>query len=177
MATTDPFSKHGPFTKELLNFELKTRHGLHGVVRESMKEVLEGASTPQPSVWKNRKPNPANPSGQWVQGKVPVDTGFLRDSLSVSLSRGTGGSFGLVESTSSSGSTWRATLKRARAGDIITAQWNAFYASIIEHGIGISGPRYFVLRNTERWQAIVAQVTKRIRERNDRRRFLRAQGR
>lgn len=133
------------FTASLSSFELKTKEAMSAIVRQSAQDVIEAANTPQPSVKQT--------GGAFEIGKVPVDTGFLRNSLATLLNGGSG---------LQGGDAYIAVLAEAGVGDVIEARWTAEYAVAVEYGSRNVQPRMFVRYNVERWQAIVEANAQRI---------------
>lgn len=79
-------------------------------------------------------------------GRMPVDTGFLRNSL-VS---------GLNGSTALSGAnSYVVTIAGADLGDSIFAGWTANYARHVEYGARGRAGRFFMRGAAQQWQQIV----------------------
>lgn len=127
-------------------FERKTIGKLNALVRQSAQDVIAAANTPQPSVKQT--------GGTFELGKVPVDTGFLRNSLVVELTDGGGSAEG--------GDAYAGVIAGMEVGAVITATWTAAYAGAIEYGTDKIAPRMFVRYNIERWPEIVETNARRI---------------
>ena len=126
------------FAATLEKFRIDTKEKLDALVRQSAQDVIGAANTAQPSV--------KGTGGAFQIGKVPVDTGTLRNSLATSVNGG---------APVIGGDAYLAVIAGAEAGDIIDAVWTARYAAYIEYGTSRIAPRFFVRANIERWQAIV----------------------
>lgn len=92
-------------------------------------------------------------------GNMPVDTGFLRASLQVTLDgpvpasrENPGGSFNYNPSPAS------LVIAGAEIGATITASYGAAYAGHVEYGANGRAPRGFVRSAAAQWQAIVNRV-------------------
>lgn len=107
----------------------------------------------------------ANPGGA---GNIPVDTGFLRASLMVSL--GTA-NFALMPNPDPDKSyqydEGRVSLVIAGASitDPITAVYTANYARVAEYGSRGRAPRRFVALAAQQWPQIVEQVSREAQSR------------
>lgn len=128
------------FTAAIEAFGIKTKAKAEAVLKESAQEVFALAQTPQPSVKQT--------GGSFEQGKIPVDTGILRNSF-VS---------GLNGSTSLSGAdAYTAAIAGMEIGDSIFGGWTAEYARAIEYGTENIAGRFFAGNAVRQWQAIVAR--------------------
>ena len=147
-------------TFDLKAFEIKTADKMLAVVRKSAEEVLEAASTPQPS---------SRDTGTFEIGKVPVRTGTLRNSLAVDLNNG-------AAAQGVDNGAYLLKIAEMELGDVLNATWTAEYAAAMEYGytreyesgqdttggIGLGAKkkvtvpgRLFVTTAVERWQEFV----------------------
>lgn len=101
------------FTAQLQDFAKLTTANMKYVAAESIQDVVEAAQTPQPSVKRT--------GGAFEEGKIPVDTSDLINSLSVN-----GGAPGAESYT--------VALADFDIGDVMTFEWTAEYAMRIEAG-------------------------------------------
>jgi hypothetical protein len=87
-------------------------------------------------------------------GRMPVDTGFLRNSF-VS---------GLNGSTALTGpDAYVAVIAGMELGDSIFGGWTANYAKFVENGAGGRQGRFFALGASQEWQRIVAENAQKAR--------------
>lgn len=143
------------FLAQVENFRKLTLANLRYVAAESIQDVLEQAQTPQPSVKRT--------GGTFIEGRIPVDTGELIQSL-VS-GNGGGGTKGELSYTTA--------IAGLQIGDVLTFAWTAPYARRIESGfVGTDSAgrtfnqqgRHFVAKAAARFpefvKARVAEVAK-----------------
>lgn len=128
----------GNFTATIQNWNAKVERNLDLVVRQSCQDVTEEMSKRQPS-------------GGGQVGRVPVDTGELINSQSAGLGGGHGGA------------DFSAVAAQVKAGDVMTAVYEAPHAPFIEYGTsrGIK-PHFFVKTAVQQWQAIVSANAARV---------------
>ena len=143
MATKGP-----SFTAQLRGIEKKNAAKLTAIMRQSAQEVANAASTPQPSVKQT--------GGSFEIGKVPVDTGVLRNSQVTSINGG-----GAAQGPNAAPSV----IGIAQLGSIINVRWTAEYARAIDKGTARIRARLFVTYHTERWAAIVGRIAGRLASR------------
>jgi len=87
-------------------------------------------------------------------GRMPVDTGFLRNSL-VS---------GLNGSTALSGAdSYVMAIAGAEPGDTIHAYWTAHYARYVEYGARGRPPRFFARGAAQDWPRIVRENAAKVK--------------
>ncbi|WP_313609337.1 HK97 gp10 family phage protein [Rhizobium sp.] len=96
------------FAADVRAFADKTRVQMHAVLAESLQDVVEIAQTPKAK-----------------GGRMPVDTGYLRNSLVSGLN----GSFGPPSADS-----YLLTIAQFQIGDVIRFAWTAPYARRINSG-------------------------------------------
>lgn len=125
------------FTAQITAFAEDAKRKMTLVVQQSAQDVGELAQRP---VAKG--------------GNMPVDTGFLRNSLVA----------GLNGSTSLSGpDAYSLAIAGAEAGDTIFFGWTAAYARYVEYGTQGRAGRFFMLNAAQQWQAIVARNAEKAR--------------
>lgn len=97
---------------------------------------------------------------------TPVDTGFLRASVRVSLQsmppvdpEATG------PGTAAPGGDYVMAIAGAEIGQTIYAGWTAAYGPFVEFGTSKMAPRAFVGRAAAQWPATVRQVTQELKSR------------
>lgn len=134
------------FGAQIEKWVLKTEKRMNAVLRESTKRLISEA-----------------------QSRIPVDTGFARASIQVSLdampqaqpeSRGQKGQTYTVDL-----STVTAVITSAKFGDHIYIGWTANYAIYLEYGHSKQAPSGFVRVSAAMWPEIVSQVTAEVRNR------------
>ena len=123
----------------------KYKRRMDAVFKESAQEVISLAQTPQPSVTVT--------GGSFVVGKIPVDTGFLRNSLI----SGINGSYAFDGPES-----YVLAIAGADLENTIQAGWTAEYALDVEHGNARMDGRFFLRANAQRWQQIVNENSARL---------------
>lgn len=121
----------GTFTAQVKAFTDRAKEKLETVVKTSAQEVFSIAQTPKAQ-----------------GGRMPVDTGFLRNSLIAQLNGATvgGGSDAYVMAVAGSD-----------LGDTIFAGWTANYARHMEYGTSETTGNFYMLGAAQQWQAIVAR--------------------
>lgn len=133
------------FSAQVDAFVLKSKARMTAVFRESVQRVSEEANT---TIHEG--------------GKLPIDTGFLRSSYSVSLS---GMPFGLGEPPDRDAryrydqSHVDLVISDADIGDVIYGGWTARYAQVQEERNG------FMRSAVQNWQSIVNGVVNEVRVR------------
>jgi hypothetical protein len=123
------------FTAQLSAWAKKTQRRQQAILRASASDVIDLAQTP---IAKG--------------GNMPVDTGFLRNSLQSSLSG----------STSLTGpDSYALVAGQMEPGDVARFGWTASYAGSVEYGTRGRPGRYFVRNAARQWPHIVkANVAK-----------------
>lgn len=130
--------EHLTFAAAIEKIKERTAEKLTALVRQCSQDVIADAQTPVAA-----------------GGRMPVDTGFLRNSLTTSLNGGGG-----VEG----GDNYVAKIAEAEPGDIIDARWTAEYAAAVEYGHAapydaggplIVQPRFYARGAVEKWPQIV----------------------
>lgn len=133
----------GSFSAQIATAVADIKGGIEMVVRQSAQDVLEQANRPVAQ-----------------GGAMPVDTGFLRNSLAVGIN---------AEPVGAAGAEAAGGIETGLAGyslgDVIMARWTAAYAKRMEygfHGVDSLGRSYqqqgfgFVRQAAQKWPAIVA---------------------
>lgn len=117
------------FTIQVEAFANKTREQMQNVLRNSVQDVLETAQRPKA-----------------LGGRMPVDTGFLRNSLASGLN----GTFGPPDSSS-----YVLTVAGMDLGDVARFAWTAAYAIHQELGTSKFPGNHFVGAAAAQWQRFV----------------------
>ena len=120
---------------------------LTALVRQSAQDVEQAASTPRAA-----------------GGRMPIDTGFLRNSVVTTVDGSTPGPTGIGLSrdqrfASLGHPNTQAALSQAQVGNIIMLTWTAFYAAYVEHNT------MFMRGAIEMWDAIVEENARAIASR------------
>lgn len=128
------------FTAQVAAFADLTRKKMELVVKQSAQDVFEAAQTPKAS-----------------GGRMPVDSGFLRNSMVA----------GLNGSTAMTGAdAYVMAIAGMDLGDSVFGGWTAKYALRMEYGFTGTDAlgrtynqqgNFFALSAAQQWQAIVAQ--------------------
>lgn len=135
------------FAAQVAGFRNKTVKALRYVAVNAIQDVMEAAQTPQPSVKRT--------GGTFIEGRIPVDTSALINSLTTGIN----GSAGAKGSAS-----YAAVLAGLDIGDVITFAWTMPYALRIEKGfVGTDklgrtynqAGRHFVAKNAAQFQSFV----------------------
>lgn len=134
----------GTFAAQVSKFVRQSEGRMNAVVAESAQRVIEVAQTPQAK-----------------GGRMPVDTGFLRNTGRVEInaipsgpSRADDGNTGEFDAGSLT-----LTLAGVRPGDTISFGWSAIYARRMEERYG------FVEAAAMQWTSIVEQVARELETR------------
>ena len=115
------------------------QHRLDAVVKQSAHDVAQIAQTP---VAKG--------------GRMPVDTGFLRNSFASSLMGGT---------ALTGPDSYVMVAGAMKAGDVASFGWTAEYAAHVEYGTSRMQGRHYMAGAVDQWQAVVrAAVARALRE-------------
>ena len=125
------------FTAQIKGFTDRAKEKIEAVVKQSAQEVFSIAQTPVAQ-----------------GGRMPVDTGFLRNSLVAELNGATvaGGADAYVLAVAG-----------MDLGDVIFGGWTAEYARFQEYGTSRMAGNYFMLGAAQQWQAIVARNAEIVR--------------
>ncbi len=141
------------FAAQVADFKGRTLKKMRYVAVNAIQDVMEAAQTPQVGVGRS--------GGSFIEGRIPVDTGALINSLTSGKGAG-GGSRGALSYTTA--------IAGMEIGDRLTFAWTMPYALRIEAGFtgtdslgrSYNQPgRHFVARNAERFSEFVAA---RVRE-------------
>ena len=122
--------------------------------RNSRLIVME-ASEAVYSAMTERHAGVGEPGGSFVTGKVPVDTGFLANSVHVEISgalvgQGTPDFMGVISGM--------------KIGDSIEAAFTAEYAAAVNYGTAHMAGRFFVNQAVAQWPAFVAAAARRYKD-------------
>lgn len=127
------------FSAQVNDYVRKYKERMEAVFKQSAQDVIAQAQTPVAQ-----------------GGNMPVDTGFLRNSL-VS---------GLNGSTSLTGAdSYVLAVAGANLGDSIFAGWTANYARYQEYGPNGRPGRFFMRAAAQNWQDIVTRNANELRNR------------
>ena len=130
------------FAKQMSNWKNKTALRMELVFQESVQELAKEANTPRAK-----------------GGNIPVDTGFLINSLTAAVNSVPRGASKAPDGFAAT--DWDATpliiaVNNAKIGDRVTIGYTANYAQYME-------ARYAFLRlAAQNWPGIVTKVTKRV---------------
>lgn len=125
------------FTAQIAAFAEDAKRKMELVVKQSAQDVGDLAQLP---VAKG--------------GNMPVDTGFLRNSLVA----------GLNGTTSLNGpDAYVLAIAGMELGDSVLFGWTANYARYVEYGTQGRAGRFFMLNAAQQWQAIVARNAEKAR--------------
>lgn len=126
------------FFAQVRGWSERTQRNAGLVLRQSAQDVIGEAQEPV-----------------GAGGNMPVDTGFLRNSLASSLN----GSTAL-----SGANSYILAIAGMDLGDVLEAGWTADYALHVEHGARGRPGRYFMRNAALNWQAIVNRNAARVRQ-------------
>lgn len=142
------------FAAQVADFKGRTLQKMRYVAVNAIQDVMEAAQTPQPGVERT--------GGTFIEGRIPVVTSELINSLT-SGKGASGGAKGELSYTTA--------LAGFQVGDRLTFAWTASYALRIEAGFtgtDALGRRYnqpgrhFVGKNAERFSEFVAARVKEV---------------
>ena len=119
---------------------------LEAVVKQSASDVIEDMQTP---VAKG--------------GNMPVDTGFLRNSLVVSIGAPHTGVRFNEAGTAGVAQPYEMAIAGYEAGDTLYGVYTANYASYVHYGVNGRPGRLFIDLAAQKWPQIVATVASRLR--------------
>jgi hypothetical protein len=125
------------FLGDLQRFGERVQARALDVARESIQDVVDDAQTPQAK-----------------GGRMPVDTGFLRNSLVSGLN----GSFGAPDENS-----YILALSQLDLGDVARFAWSAEYAIFQELGTSRHPGNHFVGGAAAKWPQFVEANARRIK--------------
>lgn len=125
------------FTAQIKAFTERTKEKLETVVKQSAQEVFSIAQTPKAQ-----------------GGRMPVDTGFLRNSLIAELNGAAVGG---------GADAYVLAVAGMDLGDTIFAGWTASYARHMEYGTSKTPSNFYMLSAAQQWQAIVARNAELVR--------------
>ncbi len=130
----------GTFAAQIRAFADRSKEKIEAVVKQSAQEVFSIAQTPKAQ-----------------GGRMPVDTGTLRGSLTMTLNGSTvaGGSDAYVLAVAG-----------MELGDTIFGGWGgpaAGYARLMEYGTSRTPGNFYMLSAAQQWQAIVSRNAELVR--------------
>ena len=117
------------FTAQIKAFTDRAKEKMETVVKQSAQEVYSIAQTPKAR-----------------GGRMPVDTGFLRNSLVAELNGST---------VSGGADAYTLAVAGMELGDTVFAGWTAEYARHMEYGTSKTPGNFYMLSAAQQWQAIV----------------------
>ena len=117
------------FTAQIKAFTDRAKEKMDAVVKQSAQEVYSIAQTPKAR-----------------GGRMPVDTGFLRNSLVAELNGGT---------VAGGADAYTLAVAGMELGDTVFAGWTAEYARHMEYGTSKTPGNFYMLSAAQQWQAIV----------------------
>lgn len=132
----------GRFLADVTEWSDKALRNVDLVLKASAQDVGELMQVRQPSVTE---------TGSFVEGKVPVDTGFLVGSLVASVNGGE-----VARGVKNDGLAMEAAVAGFEGGDTLEIAYTADYARQVEYGNGSMPGRFFVRSAVAKWEAIVA---------------------
>lgn len=141
------------FAAQVADFKGRTLKKMRYVAVNAIQDVMEAAQTPQPS---------SQRTGTFIEGRIPVDTSALINSLTSGKGSGGGAKGALSYTTAIAG---------MQIGDRLTFAWTMPYALRIEAGfVGTDSlgrtynqpGRHFVGKNAARFSEFVAARVKEV---------------
>lgn len=126
------------FTAQIKAFADRSKEKIEAVVKQSAQEVFSIAQTPIAQ-----------------GGRMPVDTGFLRNSLVAELNGAT---------VAGGADAYTLAVAGMEIGDVIFGGWTANYARFQEYGTSTFAGNHFMLAAAQQWQAIVARNAELVRK-------------
>lgn len=137
------------FSAQIASAVAEIKGALDGIVLEATQSLLEEANRPTDQ-----------------GGNLKVDTGFLRNSLSVAINAEPIGPVekpkGYDEPDRNLAPQIEASIAGYQSGDTIMARWTASYARYQEYGSRGRAGRAFVRQAAQRWQVHVDQAAAKI---------------
>lgn len=130
------------FSAQLADFEQMTLKNMRYVAAESIQDVMEAAQTPQRGIGQG--------ATGFVEGKIPVDTSELINSLT---SEGVKGA-----------DSYTVAIAGYEVGDTLEFAWTAPHAYAVEIGTSKMQGRQFVGANARRFPAFVSRRAAEVRK-------------
>jgi hypothetical protein len=128
------------FSAQLADFEQMTVRNLKYVASESIQDVVEAAQTPQRGIGQG--------ATGFVEGKIPVDTSELINSLTSDGVKGA--------------DSYTVSIAGYEVGDKLEFAWTAPHALAVELGTSHMAGRHFVGANARKFPAFVQQRAKEV---------------
>lgn len=125
------------FTAQIKSFTERSKEKIEAVVKQSAQEVFSIAQTPKAQ-----------------GGRMPVDTGFLRNSLVAELNGA---------KIAGGADAYTLAVAGMETGDVVFAGWTASYARHQEYGTSSIAGNFYMLNAAQQWQAIVARNAELVR--------------
>jgi len=124
------------FAAQIRNFEKKTLEKLRRIIQIAAQSAFQDAQ---------------KPIGEG--GRMPVDTGFLRDSEQS----------GLNGSVIAKGQdTYVLSIAQVKIGDVLFLVWTAEYAAYVEYGTSRMPARFFMRGAAQQWQRFVDEAARKV---------------
>lgn len=135
------------FSASVKGWSEKAKRNSRLIVMEASEAVYNAMTERQAGVGET--------GGSFVTGKVPVDTGFLANSVQVEISgamvgQGTPDFMGVISGM--------------KIGDSIEAAFTADYAAAVNYGTAHMSGRFFVNQAVAQWPAFVAAAARRYKD-------------
>jgi hypothetical protein len=129
----------------LTTFAGRTKTKFNSYYVSALIKLASAAQTPQPSVKVT--------GGSFEYGKIPVDTGRLRESFTVYIN-------GRVAAQGSEAHL--SALPSVKVGDQVTLGWTAPYSDAVEYGTPSMDGRFFATAAAERWPEFLREARKKV---------------
>ena len=127
-----------------------TERRVDAVLRTATQEIVRTMQTPKAK-----------------GGLMPVDTGFLKNSIVTSVNGGALHGTPGADADGGSADSWELVVAGFNAGDVLTVGYTAHYARYQEYGTSAFAGNFFMLNAVNRWPAAVrravAEAKRRIR--------------
>lgn len=134
---------HLSFEDMVLAIGDRTREKLTALTRQSAQDLVEAA-----------------------QANCPVDTGFLKNSLTMTydgtVPPPTGAGLSREQKMAALGTPNEGSVAETELGAVVTATWTANYSGAVEYGHGGVPPRFFVRGAVDTWPAIIETNARRL---------------
>lgn len=135
------------FSASVNGWSEKAKRNSRLIVMEASESVYNAMTERQAGV--------SETGGSFVTGKVPVDIGFLANSVQVEINGETVG-----EGTPD----FMGVISGMKIGDSIEAAFTAEYAAAVNYGTAHMAGRFFVSQAVAQWPAFVAAAARRYKD-------------
>lgn len=133
------------FAADVSRFSAKAKANIEQVVLGSIEDLFELATRRQAS---------STETGTYIEGFVPVDTGYLIGSSRIAIN-GALVAEGKVAGANSTPPDAAVALMKMELGDTASLMFTAKYAPHVEYGTNKMAGRFFMRNAVLQWQAIV----------------------